>query len=65
MVVRRLWKRLNPGTFRRVPLGFNNLRTTMRVACLGLALMAASGQALAARTDVVSLVNGDSVTGEV
>jgi len=65
MVVRRLWKSRNRGTFCGIPRGFNSLRTTIGVYGFALVLMMATSQARAARTDVVTLVNGDRVTGEV
>lgn len=44
---------------------FSNLRTTVGVLGLSLVSMAATGQVRAAKTDVVTLINGDRITGEI
>lgn len=61
MVVRRLWRDESRGG----PRGFNGLRPVVGLGLLVVAFVTASGQVRAERTDVVSLVNGDRVTGEI
>lgn len=65
VVVRRLWKAEDRGTFRGTPVAVDCLRTAAGVCAIAVILMTAVGPVEAARTDIVSLVNGDRVTGEI
>ena len=64
-MVRRLLTGRKHGAVSGVLTRFGNLRITPGLGGLALTLLAATTEAQAAKTDVVTLVNGDKVTGEV